>query len=224
MKILAINTTCDVCSVALKDNENSIIHENTTTRAQISEVLSLLDLVLSSSGYHLTDLDALAIAIGPASFTSLRISAGIVQSLAYCAQLPVALVSSLAMMAQSAYRQFQVAQACVALDAKMNELYIGYYQLSAEGYMQAVIEDSLCPISELQLNNQNQWVGIGDAWGLFEKELTPKGATITIYPQLKPSAQDLFPLAVLDVINKRTVNAEEVLPNYLRGKTAWKKS
>lgn len=223
MNILAVNTTSEICSVALSLGDQAIVRETTAAKAQIGELLVLMQAVLDEAGYTLNQLTALAVTIGPGSFTGLRIGTGVIQGVAYAANLPVVLISSLAVMAQTAYRCYQSTRVCVALDAKMGELYMGYYHVALSAKMEPMMADSLCSPDALPALPEATWVGVGDGWKMYVESLSQHYPAEQIYPQLVPSALDMLPLAMTDYQNQRAVGAPLVLPNYLRNSSAWKK-
>jgi tRNA threonylcarbamoyladenosine biosynthesis protein TsaB len=99
MKLLALDTATEACSVAVAvDGE---YHEHFELGRRHSEgILVMVEAVLADAGLALTQLDAIAFGRGPGLFTGLRIGAGVTQGLAFAAGLPVVPVSSLAALAQ----------------------------------------------------------------------------------------------------------------------------
>jgi tRNA threonylcarbamoyl adenosine modification protein YeaZ len=89
--------------------------------------------VLTESGTLLTELDALAFGRGPGSFTGVRIGIGIAQGLALGAELPMIGVSTLATMAQGAWRKTGATRVLAAIDARMGEVYWAEYQRDEQG-------------------------------------------------------------------------------------------
>ena len=140
---LAIETSTDVCSVALKVNNDILTREELTPRKHAHVILPFIEELLSEAGHPVGDLDSLIISKGPGNFTGLRIGFGIAQGIAFAKDLPVYAVSSLAAFAQSAYAQTQKNRVAVLQDAKMQEVYAGFYHLDASGPMTPDSPDSL---------------------------------------------------------------------------------
>ncbi len=104
MKLLAIETAAEACSAALwVDGEVS--HQYRVEPRRHSElILPMMQSLLADANLHLGQLDALAFGRGPGGFTGVRIATGVVQGAAFSVDLPVVPVSTLAALAQRAYR------------------------------------------------------------------------------------------------------------------------
>ena len=116
--------------------------------------------VLAESGLSLKQLDAIAFLPGPGSFTSLRIGAGVVQGLAFGANLPVVPVSSLAVLAQGV----DAPKVLAAFDARMNQVYWGAYVRDDKGLMrlagtEIVIAPADVPARGFGVGWSGEWVG-----------------------------------------------------------------
>ncbi len=123
MKLLAIDTATERCSVALLIDERIVERATETQRGHADLVLPMVEDVLAEGGLTLRQLDGLAYGRGPGAFTGVRIAVGVAQGLAYGAQLATVGISDLAAVAQ----QFAAAGAriLVCMDARMNEVYWG---------------------------------------------------------------------------------------------------
>ncbi len=142
-KILAVDTATENCSVALKVGNEIIARCEMAPREHTTKILPMVDSVLAEAGLTLNQLDALAFGRGPGSFTGVRIGIGIAQGLAFGAELPMIGVSTLAAMAQQAFRKQQATHVLAAIDARMNEIYVGGYKRLDNGDWETVVAEAV---------------------------------------------------------------------------------
>ena len=138
--ILALDSSTDACAVALSVNGVLTSRFEIATQSHTQRLLPMVEELLAEQRLALADLDALAFGRGPGSFTGLRICTGIIQGLAYGANLPVIPVSTLEAMALGFYRANPSMNAplLVALDARMDEVYWALYQPGNHGHPQSI--------------------------------------------------------------------------------------
>lgn len=121
MRLLAIDTATERCSVALRIDGRTIERACELPRGHADLVLPMVESVLQEGGLRLAELDGIAYGRGPGAFTGVRIAIGVVQGLAFGAGLKTVGVSNLAAVAQ------QVAQPgeriLVCMDARMEQVY-----------------------------------------------------------------------------------------------------
>lgn len=128
MKILAIDSSGLVASAAVVSDE-AVIAEFTVNNKQTHSqtLLPMIDQVVQFSGIALEELDALAVAAGPGSFTGLRIGASTVKGMGLALDKPVVPVPALEGMA------YQLAESegwiCPIMDARRNQVYTGIYYM-----------------------------------------------------------------------------------------------
>ena len=118
MKILALETSTEYCSVALW--QDGALRERCELVGQKhSEVLlGMVDAVLQEAGCRMQDMGGIAFGMGPGSFTGVRIACGVAQGLAFGAILNVVGVCTLQALADASGKEKVIA----ALDARMGEL------------------------------------------------------------------------------------------------------
>ncbi|MGZ8239577.1 MAG: tRNA (adenosine(37)-N6)-threonylcarbamoyltransferase complex dimerization subunit type 1 TsaB, partial [Methylobacter sp.] len=100
MKLLAVETSTEACSVALYIDGNVSERFELTPKEHTRLILPMIDSLMSDAGLKPQQLDALAFGCGPGSFTGVRIATGVIQGIAFGADLPVVPVSTLAAIAQ----------------------------------------------------------------------------------------------------------------------------
>lgn len=169
LKILAIDTVTEACSVAL--NLGGVI----TRQFQIAPnghsrlVLGMVESLLQQSALDLRQLDALAVDVGPGSFTGVRIGIGVAQGLAYGAGLAVIPVGSLEALAHETARgetSDETATVLAAIDARMRQVYYGLYRKQGES-LRALIEPALAAPESLAIGNAKNIIGVGSAWDRY---------------------------------------------------------
>lgn len=228
--ILAIDTSGEACSVALSvKGEVTEIFE-VIPRLHARKLLPMVQSILAESELTLSSLDAIAFGRGPGSFTGLRICAGVAQGLAFGADLPTLPVSSLAAMAQGVYRTRGAGQIVTLLDARMDELYLGCYEikqgvarlLEVQGEDRLLSPQQLNDLAEL-LPSPDVWLGVGDGWRFADQFPEFAGPLTVTEEPVHPHAQDILTLAHDALKKGLQVPAEQALPVYLRDKTAWRR-
>ena len=101
--IIHIETATDVCSVALSRGTEIIgLKEEVGGNNHAKNLLPFVDEVLKQSGVNMTEINGVAVSIGPGSYTGLRIGVSTAKGIAYTAGIPVMAVSTLESIAQGA--------------------------------------------------------------------------------------------------------------------------
>ena len=127
MKILTIDTSTTACSVAVSVNEEIVSScLGSRGRALSATILDTVAFVLKGSGLELEELDGFGVAVGPGSFTGLRVGLATVMGLALATGKPVAGFSSLAMLAMNL--PWASHPVCPMFDARKKEVYTGLYE------------------------------------------------------------------------------------------------
>ena len=126
LKLLTIDTTTSCCGVALTD-EGRILAEYLVNldRRLSSRLLSIVQMCLDDTGIALQELDGFAVALGPGSFTGVRIGVATVKGLAQATGKPAVGFSSLEMLALNLPNSSL--PVCAMLDARKREVYAALY-------------------------------------------------------------------------------------------------
>ncbi len=229
VKILAIDTATENCSVALKIGDEVIHRCEFVPRDHTLRILPLVDSVLSESGLSLNDLDVLAYGRGPGSFTGVRIGIGVAQGLAFGADLPTIGVSTLAAMAEQAYRKTGTTKVLSAIDARMSEVYFGGFQRQDNGDWRTVLAEVVIAPDKVDLADcEGDWAYVGTGWQTYPDlaqtlQQAHEKVKISDAGVLYPEAQDMLLLAIYAMARGETQDASEASPVYLRNTVAWKK-
>jgi len=149
MKILAIETSAIEGSVALMD-ETHLIAEyrlNVSTR-HAERIMVSIDHLLKQSNTILSDLDTIAVSIGPGSFTGLRVGLATAKGLAIGANLPLVLVPTLETMAAG----FPYSYPLIApfVDARRGEVYTALFDAKQKKLQRLQTDRAIPPEAALQ--------------------------------------------------------------------------
>ncbi len=215
--ILGIDTATDCCSVALYAGKEIYIRQQIAPKRHSSLILQMVHEVLLEVKLTLEDIDLFAVGIGPGSFTGLRLATSVTQGLAYSMQKQISPVSTLKALAQGIYRQLHKKHVIASLDAKMQEVYLGFYEVDDEGIMQTKVADRVWrPPHSLGINSEDPWVLVGTGALLYGADLKEQVPNLDIEINCKyPSALDIVLLAAHHD-NRHKIMAHEVMPVYLR--------
>jgi tRNA threonylcarbamoyladenosine biosynthesis protein TsaB len=222
--ILALDTSTQACTVALQTQAGISEIFRIIPRRHNQELLPMIEEVLEAGSMALKSLDYLAFGCGPGSFTGLRITVGVVQGLAFGANLPVVPVSTLACLAQGRFRTTGEKRCLVAMQARQQEVYWGAYRLQ-DGFMTKIGDDRVMEASAVSLPEPGDWFGVGDGWkhqSILEQALGQNIPGVDL--DALPHARDLISLAEFDFGQGRYVDAEHARPVYLRETVAKKSS
>ena len=224
MKLLAVETATEACSAALLIGEEITERYRLAPRKHAELILPMAEELLSDAGIGLTDLDAVAFGRGPGSFTGLRIAAGIVQGIAFGADLPVVPVSTLAVLAQGVMQEFDVPNVLAAIDARMGEVYWGAYSRNQNGLARLQGKEKVSAPEHVSSIDSGPWLGAGSGWTDYQAQLKKiLGNKINrVILDRFPHAADVALLAVNAFEAGMVVSAEAATPEYLRNNVARK--
>ena len=222
MKILALDTATEACSVALQIGATILERYVELERGHAERLLPMVDELLAESGLALGALDAVAFGRGPGGFTGVRLAASVAQGLAFGAGLGVVPVSDLAAVAQRALSLSPAIAGVLAVnDARMREVYWATFR--AAGRVEAVSEEWVGPSSKVVVPvsspDASSWVAAGR--GLrAAPELAERCrlAGIPVLADLLPRATEVLLLAQPVVATGRLLPPEGALPVYVRDK------
>lgn len=227
MKLLALDTSSEGCSAALFVDGNVIEKFEIAPRGHTRLLMPMVRELLAEQGLKPKDLDALAFACGPGSFTGVRIATGVVQGLAWGLGLPVVAVSSLETVALGAIEALRIGEGegvAVAFDARMSELYWGCFR-NRSGLPELLGEERVCPPSRVVLEaGITRWDGAGQGW-VFRADMPGDVSSQinSVDDALIPRASWVARLAAVKFSNGLAVPAEQAQPVYIRDEVAWKK-
>ncbi len=218
MKLLAIDTVTEACSAALWQDGEVQARFELAPRRHTQLILPMVQELLAEAGITLTQLDAIGVDRGPGSFTGVRIGTGVVQGLAYAADLPVVPVSSLAALAQAVWQQTGHAQVLAMIDARMHEVYGACYVRQANR-MLLIGAEQVGPISAMiPADTACAWYCVGSGSREYAAQLQAHDHLQVIADSELdfPRAAVVAGLAATAYQCNEYVNAAQLEPSYLR--------
>lgn len=236
MKILALETSTEYCSVALWQDGVSTQRFELAGQKHSEMLIGMIADVLQdakccpqgggravpaveTTTLRVQDMDGIAFGSGPGSFTGVRIACGAAQGLALGAGLPVAGICTLLALAEGAGKTRVIA----ALDARMGEIYCAAYQRQNDNWV-CVYEPCLCKPEDAPTVAGGDWFGAGSGFATFADALQARyaGQLNGVDAAAVPKAQAIAALAAVQFASGGGVDAALAQPFYLRDKVALK--
>jgi tRNA threonylcarbamoyladenosine biosynthesis protein TsaB len=218
MKVLAVDTATERCSVALWSEGQSLERGTDTSRGHADLVLPMVAEVLAEAGITLRELDGIAFGCGPGGFTGVRIAVSVTQGLAFAAELPVVGISNLAAVAQQVGRPGD--QVLVCMDARMEQVYCGRFERApGSAHVVAVSAERVLAPAEVERGAASLLAGTG---------LRAYSQLASAWPDLMqcadvlPHAREIALLGLAALKAGAGVPAWEAQPVYLRDAVAWR--
>jgi len=127
--ILSIETSTPFCSVALHNNDQLIgLKEQLLDKSHSEYLVPIIQEVVSSSGENQKNIDAIALSMGPGSYTGLRIGSSTAKGLCYALNIPLIAISTLEGLAKQVSEKANINTIlCPMLDARRMEVYTAFY-------------------------------------------------------------------------------------------------
>ena len=210
MRVLAVETSTLAGGVAVLDDDRLLGEYLLDVRITHSERLMVaVDRVLTDSGVRVDDLDGIAVAVGPGSFTGLRIGLGTVKGLAFARSIPIAAVPTLDAMAAGA--PFAALPVVPVVEARRNEVYTSRYRWDGRSMQREWDYLALTP-ADLAARLDEPVILLGD------------GATSVVSPyarlmpvaRRRPSPAVVGQLGLDRLARGETIALADLVPFYLR--------
>ena len=224
MKILALDSSGLVASVALLENDNLVAEFTVNNKKTHSQtLLPMLDEVVKAAGIELDTVDAIAIAAGPGSFTGLRIGAATVKGLSLALDKPIIPVPTLEGLAYNFWGSDRLI--CPIMDARRNQVYTGLYEFvknATDFDMHCILEQCTADIAEIvdKVNALGKDViFLGDGVAVYKTAIEER---ITVPYSYAPASCNRQRAACVAALGQRLYQkgivqtAEEHTPEYLR--------
>lgn len=220
MKILALDSSGLVASVAIV-TEDAMLAEYTLNykKTHSQTLLPMLDEIVKMLEIDLSEIDAIAVAAGPGSFTGLRIGSSTAKGLGLALGIPLISVPTVDGLAYNLFGTDKLI--CPLMDARRNQVYTGLYEYKEEKFtivcdQKAVtIEEIISEINEIG----REVIFLGDGVASYQKIIEENMKVSYQYAPIHMARQRAGAIGALGLIyykQNRIETAEQHQPVYLR--------
>lgn len=188
-------------------------------REHASLLLAEIQALCEEARIDLSQLDAIAFGCGPGSFMGVRLATAMAQGMAFGLKIPLIEISTLQVLAQTAFEKQGIKRALVGWDARINEIYWGFYEVNAAGMAMPLMTDRLCTPQSIDITSVND-IGfglVGNAWSVYADALPSSVAKSDLrLTDLYPEAAAMLTLAKTKYLAQEMVSPVDAHPHYLR--------
>ena len=219
MITLAFDSTAKAASVAVCDGEKLLANYNIDNGLTQSELLlPMAENMLKCLGLTFDDVELLACAVGPGSFTCVRIGVALVKGIAFARNIPCVAVSTLDELAENLSGLNGIIVPC--MDARRQQVYTATYR-GRDGELEKLTEDRAIAISELaeELKAYNEPIYLsGDGYAVAKRGLEAAGVKVEATPELliTENAYSVARIAIRKYEKGEYTTDLEIAPTYLR--------
>lgn len=217
MRLLALETATEACSVAVYDDGSVIERFEIAPRRHTELALPWAEALLAEAGIARSQLDAIAVGRGPGAFTGVRLAIALAQGIALALDRPLLPVSTLAALAMQAHG----ARIVAAIDARMGEIYAASFARDAAGIV-ATGAEVVIPPGAYPLPEGTGWEGVGTGFAAADAVLATRmqAQLERVDAQALPHAGDVARLGALAFERGEAIAPERIEPAYLRNNVA----
>ncbi len=221
MKLLAFETATEACSVALYVDGEMRERFEIVPKQHTALALPWAEQMLTEAGIKKSELDAIAVGVGPGAFTGVRLAVALVQGIALALDKPVLPVSTLAALAMQG-ADLKTDRILAAIDARMGEIYCAEFRLNTEGLVNAIGEEIVISPEAFRIESYGPIAGIGTGFAANNNALqvSLKSQLIHCRAEALPHAADIARLALRDYAAGKMMAPDNLEPAYLRNKVA----
>jgi len=215
--ILNIETSTNVCSVALSEGANCVFKKSNADKINHATLLSVyIDEALQILKSQSKKLDAVAVSSGPGSYTGLRIGVSTAKGLCYGYNIPLVAVNTLEIMFSAASKLAENKENtlfCPMIDARRMEVYTAFFRADGTLYRE-VSADIISETSYSEILENNTVYFFGNGSDKCKPVLTHKNALFI--GEIVPLAENMIELAVRNFSEKRFEDVAYFEPFYLK--------
>lgn len=219
-KILCFDTATDICTVSLFEDQECISYRDSgEERSHAVQLAVFIEEVLAESNHKVSDLDAIAVSMGPGSYTGLRIGVSTAKGLCYGANVPLIAISTLQSMCYGISDEFKAENSleefyfCPMLDARRMEVYTALYNpdySEYRGIKAEIIDDD----SFLDVLEEKKIVFFGN--GAEKTKQHIQHANAIFLSKSNYTSRNMFDIANKKLVTNQFENVAYFEPFYLK--------
>ena len=212
MKILAVDTSSAICSVAILEDDKLIDkNELDDGKTHSENLMPLLDELLKRNSIDIKDIEMIACTVGPGSFTGIRIGVATIKPIAEVLNVKVASVMSLEALARNVEGKDTIAS---LIDARNNQVYAGIFDKNYNKKEEYIADDINEVIKVLEKYENITFVGNG---AILHKELlTNSLKNVEFVENNKQTAENVGKIGYKKYLENDLCTADTIMPVYLR--------
>ena len=217
MKILALETSTELCSAALWLDGRVDAREVVAGQRNSELLLPMVEALMAAHELAARDLDGIAFGSGPGAFTGVRIACGVAQGIAFGIGTPVVGIGTLLALAEASGAGHVVC----CLDARMGEVYHAAYEKRGDDFVEVRAPGLYRPAAVPELP-AGRWSGCGSGFAVYRSVLEARyaGSLERVIENLTPHAREIAVLAAQQFTRGNAVDAADAAPLYVRNKVA----
>jgi tRNA threonylcarbamoyladenosine biosynthesis protein TsaB len=219
LNLLSINTSTKQYSVAvMKDEIVSGEYILPSSPSHFGNLMPSIDDLLVKVGLVPQNIDGLIVALGPGSFTGIRIGLSVAKGFSECLNIPITGIHTLvAMASQLPYLNEDI---CPLVTSRKGEVFTAIFKWSAHGYLLRCREDTCLKINDLSSIIENKTIFIGNDFsnqGPIVQQQFGENQILAPANLWNLKASSLGILGLKKIQKSGSDNLDELVPIYLRG-------
>ena len=220
MKLLAIETSLEACSVAamVGDDQEPIVISEVVGRGHAERVFGMIEAAMDEAGLAFAELDRIAVAIGPGSFTGLRVGIAAARGFALVVGCPVVGIGTLAAHAETARGLAGAVPILAVLDGRREEVYGQCFSATGD----PIGEPRLGPAEYFASKVESGYVLAGAGADIIAAKLTPGLAAPIAHRRSAPNIMSLVNISLQVAASAPAPRPLYLRPPDAKPQTTWK--
>lgn len=217
ISILSFDTSLTSCSVSILNNGKIYSLFKICPKKHEKYILKMIKKILNIANINFKKINFIACTIGPGSFTGIRITINIAQTLSVMYNIPLLSFSTFQILSEQNWNKFHINRALIAIKIYKNSFFWGKYYRNKFGIWVGIHTEkyynNIYILPKLLQNLKGKWAAIGTAWKrniVYKKSIKLIHTNITI-----PHAKDIIFCAKVYLKKHKVHKIMKIYPNYI---------